>query len=272
MKKTLTLLLLVLSLISLSSCKKEEIIESFYLGRYPQTKVEDEELCNSLKQISETNDNGYIVYENNEYLQIGSTYYIVEDIKWIRYVGFNNKVYYISEKILDAYVFLNEDYFTIDAYSYITKDGVPKNIHANNYYYSDLREWLNTSFLINAFNSEELTKIKKTTLDNSETTGMSNTKYVCENTEDYILTLSYQDMVNQQNIAAKTTDYAIYKGVETYHSDKTDDILDGNGLYWLRSSNNYYSYCSCGVNYQGLVLEYINCHYIQVGVRPAIVI
>ena len=81
--------------------------------------------------------------------------------------------------------------------------------------------------------------ILTTTVDNSaESTGYSSNSYACENTEDKIFLLSYQDVINanygflsDNTRQKKTTDYAQAHGAYT----NTSNSYAGNGMWWLRS-------------------------------------
>ncbi len=273
MKKIFNILIITLIVTLLIGCQQKiEVVtpDDFYLGKYPQTLVVDEEIILSLKKITDKNEYGYYVYNGEEYHLYKDKYYKVEPIKWVKYET-NNKTFYLAEKVLDAQVFMSDEYFKVDIYSYVTKEGVPENTHANNYYYSDLRKWLNTNFFATAFTSEEMKKIALTVNDNSpETTMESPNKYACETTEDYVFALSVSEMRGYKQEPVKPTDYAIACGAVPHNSLKIDSEYNGYIAYWLRSPNNYYSYNVSGVNYNGITYNYINCYYKEIGVRPTI--
>ncbi len=114
-----------------------------------------------------------------------------------------------------------------------TKEGTA--IHANNYAESDIRRWLNDTFYQTAFSRAQKVLIKKQTVQNGlESTGYLENAYVCENTEDYVYLLSYQEMLSffseSEKAKKKPTDYALSQGV---YADAS-----GMGYWWLRSPCN----------------------------------
>lgn len=133
-----------------------------------------------------------------------------------------------------------------------------KNNVSNNFMFSDIRAWLNAynqtpgfsggeswtsdGFLKKAFTDEEQEIISTTEVDNSaSTTDSLSNSYVCNNTEDKIFLLSYQDLLKNDygfNSSAsgfdiakmkKTTDYSRAKGI---WSNMESDV----GYWWSRSS------------------------------------
>lgn len=278
MKKITLFLVSLLLVLSFVSCTKTSPItpiekEEIFLGKYPQSKVTDVEIIKELRKITTTTDTGYIEYNENEYLKQDDIYFLVEPIKWIKYITPDSKTYYLTEKIIDTQVFMNEKYFSVDIHSYVSKPNVPKQTHANNYYYSDLRDWLNKDFIITAFSSNDLKSIKKVNVDNSAQTSMSkDNKYACDSSTDYVFALSVSEVKDVKSMITKPTDYAIYKGVDVHNDEKIAPEYNGNGIYWLRSPNDFYSYNVSGINYDGLIYNYINCYYEHVGVRCAIVL
>lgn len=277
MKKLTNLLLLIIAIFSLISCTKikvpsSEIVKNDEMGMYPQTKVVDNDLINNLKKISEVNELGYIEYDQNEYLKYNNEYFLVEPIKWVKFT-INNENYYVTEKIIDRQVFMSDEYFSPNIYSYINKPGTPEGTHANNYYYSDLREWLNSYFISTAFTSSQVKNIKKATVSNNLASTMRDeNKYICDDTNDYIFALSAYEASFVNNNASKPTDYAIARGVVIHNDNKIDPQYNGYACSWLRSPNNFYSYCVMATNYDGLTYEYVDCYYLGIGVRPAFIL
>ncbi len=110
-----------------------------------------------------------------------------------------------------------------------------KTIYPNNYEYSNIRKWLNETFLEGAFTATQKGLISKTTVDNSaKTTRYAPNEYACQNTSDSIFFLSYKDAENEgygfkdaSSRLKKTTDYAQSQGAYT--------SIGGNGYWWLRS-------------------------------------
>ena len=82
-------------------------------------------------------------------------------------------------------------------------------VYANNYEYSEIREYLNTTFYNTAFNDEEKSYIVTTTVDNSlesifgsyaTTLGYTedNFNYECRDTQDNVFLLSLSDVNNTE--------------------------------------------------------------------------
>lgn len=93
----------------------------FNFGKYPQSKVTDESLIAILNTIAEVNANGYIEYENEEYLfalnkSTGKyNWFKVEPIVWKILVDNNDGTYrVITKDILDCgyYVKTDNGYYT----------------------------------------------------------------------------------------------------------------------------------------------------------------
>lgn len=234
-------------------------------GRYPQTRVNDGSLISALSSAEDSDGDGYIEYNGDEYLKtpgIGksvydradgssgiiyydyNTYYFkVEPITWKYYDGI-----LIAEKIIDASIF----YRRLDG----TRSVGGATIYGNNYQYSTARAYLNgldgsgynvdnfsgCGFIDKAFTDEEANSILASKVDNSAaTTGYSNNQLACADTTDKIFLLSYQEAINadygyststglSDTRAKKYTDYALgAKGLEYYYS------TEGTGVWWLRS-------------------------------------
>ena len=155
----------------------------------------------------------------------------------------------------------------------------------NNYAASTIRAWLNDTFYQTAFSLEEQAKILTTTVENgAETTGDSgNTKYACENTEDKVFLLSYEQITDvalgfeetyytEPNATRqkKSSDYAKAQGVDT----ATDEDCAGSGCWWLRSPApaQYSALQARGVYYRGAGNDITIVSWCNYGVVPAVVI
>lgn len=112
-----------------------------------------------------------------------------------------------------------------------------ETIYPNNYKESDIRKWLNDTFLQTAFSASEMEKIQTTTVDNSaEDSVMSGSNiYACEDTEDKIFLLSYKEATWESvygftaaSLDLKGTDYASSQGFS-------------NEEWWLRTPTGDYS-------------------------------
>ena len=243
-------------------------------GSYPQTKVTDSTLVAALASATDTDNDGWLNYDNEEYAKQGSDYYKVEPISW-RVLSADNtdhKYMIVSEKVLDQV-----PYYT--STSDRTISGA--TVYANNYKYSTLRAWMNgydgssysvanysgKGFLNTAFTSSEQSMIVTTDVDNSvSSTGYSSNSYACENTSDKVFSLSYSEATNSSygfssnsTRIAYATGYASAKGV----------YVSGGAYYWLRSPYDYYS-DSAGDVYDDGGINYITVYYTAMGVRPAL--
>ncbi len=261
MKKRLLIVLLLMLLIPLTSCvnsnnsNKIEYLDDMTFGLYPQSLVEDESIINELKQIHETNERSFIEYNEEYYYLRDDSYYKVEPITW-QVILKDGVKYLYSTKILDRVVFNSDEYFKPDIYSYLNKDGVPEKTKANTYEYSDLRTWLNSTFYNTAFSDAEQEQM---------------VKYEYDGFKDSVYTLCEKDFELNIKKALKPTEF-IKDKVNTYYSEEEKIDCNGYASYWLRDANSYCPYQVYGMNYDGIIYNYIDCYYIRIGVRPVIII
>ena len=149
------------------------------------------------------------------------------------------------------------------------------NIRAEN-----IRKWMNDEsadgFYGSAFNAEEKAKIAKSTVRNDvASTKDTENKYVCDDTNDYVFSLSRQELedeslrfINADNIdkarLSLTTDFARAKAATTFNN---------YGLYWTRSpSQNEWCFWDYDV-YNVLADGYVTFNHCCLNgrcVRPAI--
>ncbi|MCF0242101.1 MAG: hypothetical protein HUK25_05645, partial [Treponema sp.] len=154
-----------------------------------------------------------------------------------------------------------------------------KAIYPNNYKYSNIRAYLNSSknqfvtdggtatsddidwsdkgFYSQAFTEAEKAKIKTVLVDNSAaTTGSNTNQYACENTEDKVYLLSYKEsqkklygMGSSAERIMMPTEYAKANG------PYVSITKDSSGYWWLRSpiygSSIYASYISPDGGHRG---------------------
>jgi len=212
-----------------------------WYGYYPQTKVSDETLLANLKYVTTKNSAGYYEYKGECYAKLsatpyggsgnfedgstisdGSTYWFkVEPIVWDILSDLNGCYLLNCSNLLINHRYANS---------------------SNNYMTSELREYMNGEFYSKAF-YEDNSKISLSAIDNSPSTtnGVPNS-YTCDQTEDYIFSLSYQDYLdtsygysvskeNSSTRCCKTTDYARASGA--YYELKSEYLY--NGYYWTRS-------------------------------------
>ncbi len=182
-------------------------------------------------------DNGY--YINTVY------WFKYEPIEWRILFESGGKALLMSNLILDSQAYQNEWYLSKDYY-YTNSNGAPSGTYANNYKYSTIRSWLNNNFYNIAFGDKERPLINTVMVDNSaQSTGKSNNQYACENTNDKVFLLSYQEIINSEygfsgnfeddTRELKTTDYAQSQGCFTY----PETIYLGQGCWWLRSPDDF---------------------------------
>lgn len=222
-------------------------------GEYPQTKVTDNDLISKLDSITETDIQGYVSYGGEKYkkYQENDSYYYywrkVEPIQW-RYLSQDgDNVQFVSEKVLDSHVWNNTDH--------------GDEAYRNNYRFSDIRKWLNSDFLQQAF-YYDFSLIQTVNVDNSaKSTEDSSNSFACGDTQDKVYLLSYKDVRNE--------DYGF-----TDNASRIAYDADGEAqFYWLRSPYNYYGddnvdSRACYVHDYGDI--YSNGVSNSFGVRPAL--
>ena len=248
-------------------------------GLYPQTHVKDQDLI-ELLEYATTISTGWRLYNNEFYFKATSKIYnnesykfndgedIVDEkeywfkcepIKWNIVSKENNRYVLMSNVLLDAYCYYRD---------YSNRSISGSAIYPNNYKESDIRKWLNGTFLENAF-MFGTNLLETLTVNNSGfTTDTSSNEYACENTSDKVYLPSYQEINGIDDKKAQTTDYARAMGA---WSNTKDNQYKYNGSYWTRSPSSLYSYCAWNVNSGGVLSEYAvdgNSH----SVRPCIVI
>ncbi len=158
-------------------------------------------------------DQSYWQLQNN-FLSSKIYWFEIERIKWRILSNRGDSAFLMSDIVLDSQVFLdNYSGKGPDSNTYYNgNDGVPEGTCANNYEYSDIRAWLNGTFLDWNFNATHKGLIKEMTVDNSpvSTNPRGNSKrynngenpYACENTVDKVTIPSMYDLTN--------SDYGFY--------------------------------------------------------------
>lgn len=236
-----------------------------YFGEYPQTIKADD------VTITDTTDSrgyylgsdGYyyakvtVIFAGLDYtfstgvsVTSDSTYYFkVEPIRWRILSEKDGKALLLCDSVIDSMAFQEEVIDSETGYYYTNANKAPEITYANNYKYSNIRAWLNSTFYENAFSEFECSLILKTEVNNSlsSTTDISN-PYVCENTIDKIFLLSHAEVTNPMygfsssgSDTARmimTSDYSRAIGVSMF---TTSDCY-GNGYWWLRSPVIYDDY------------------------------
>ena len=225
-------------------------------GYYPQSAKE------SNVTVTSTQDSrGYYLGNDGEYYAQAEdgNYYKVERLRW-RILDDNygdGTALIVCDVIVDQVAY-QSNYKRARAYYYATdgstiiidNDAIPgqgvndsHQVYANNYKWSELREYLTGTFYDTAFNDDEKASIVLTEVDNSLTSTNNNGgRYVCENTNDYVFALSYDDVTNTSygfsssssedpKKAFIVTDYAEANGAMIYSVSG----YEGTGAGWLRS-------------------------------------
>ena len=238
-----------------------------YFGEYPQTIKADD------VTITDTQDSrGYYLGSDGSYYAMviatpvtsnytfstgttvtsGSVYYFkVEPIRWRILSEENGEALIFCDSII-ANVAYQPDYYRNYNY-YTTANGAPQGTYANNYKYSNVRNWLNSIFYETAFSTLESALILATEVDNSAKStnpygnencwGNGENQFACENTSDKIFLLSMEEVTyfgygfllnhNSNDTARKmlTSDYSRATGAYM----NTASAYYGIGQWWLRS-------------------------------------
>ncbi len=188
-----------------------------------------------------------------------------EPIKWNILKTENNKALIISDLLLDSqdYNYTKNSRTNVSDYQDNTSTGT---IYSNNYMYSHIRSWLNTTFYNTAFSDLEKQIIETTVVDNSvESTASTSNSYVCSNTSDNMFLLSSKEATtyyssNSERIA-QGSDYAKCQGLSVNTSS-------GNSNYWLRSPRSDNESRTNDINVNGGI-AYLDTNQTQFGVRAA---
>lgn len=163
-----------------------------------------------------------------------------EPIKWkVLQIEDDNNYRVITDLILDSqeyYSSLNERNGATD-YNDSSDTGT---VYANNYKHSNIRKFLNTTFINSAFTDTQQSSINTMTVDNSSASTYRDlnypsqiveNKYACENTQDKMTLISWYEttpygyLKYNEDLEASATDYAKCQGL---HSST-------NAKWWMRS-------------------------------------
>lgn len=163
---------------------------------------------------------GEVVKKNYTY------YFKVEPIKWRVVAKNDDNMLLVCDTIIDTFTYCN---CTVEELNELGQN-------ANNYKESEIRSWLNSTFIENAFTAEELAGLHTVTVENgiasTENFATGVNQYVCEDTLDKVYLLSYTEVYNSEiiklgNRMRNVSDYARAIGC------RMDDL--GAGGWWLRS-------------------------------------
>ena len=241
----------------------DEANKTVTYGMYPKTHINAQSVINALNAISEPEENGWYLYNDQYYAKVvgspnhwsngyipefndgmeiyeGETYWFkVEPIewKWVHTVQGENTYYLISEYLLDAKAFHSTT-------SSQEIDG--KTIYANNYKYCDIRAWLNGEFFAKAFSLGNFCVSEAKVYNDKSTTNNSSGSYSADTTYDRVFLPSYKDYTNfvygfsgDESRRAFCTDYSRAVGI-TYMSENNDSegYVKFSSPYWTRSPDN----------------------------------
>ena len=264
--------------------------EYIYFGEYPQSvKAED-------VTITSTQDsrgyylgsdgsyyakvtalpNGVYTFTNGASIANNTVYYFkVEPIRWRILSEENGEALILCDSIIEKTKF-QSSYYSIGSFYYTKANGAPEGTYANNYEYSEVRAWLNSTFLENTFSEEEQAKILTTLVDNSvASTGYTSNPYACNDTNDKIFLLSAAEVMSSDYGFSSSTgsDKARYMVLSDYARALglymgTSSSYYGNGYWWLRSPDYDYSPYARRVDLGGDIAYY--GVYSGYGVVPAL--
>lgn len=202
--------------------------------------------------------------QDNYGYALSTTYWFkFEPITWHIYHidDENSKIFAMSKLVLDAQQYYSSGDNRADGSA---------TIYPNNYQNSDIRSWLNNSFLNQAFTSSQQASIPVTTVNNSaDSTGNPNNPYASGNTDDKIFMPSYQDVNNEEygfsssssSRLFTTSDYAEVQGIMK--------AANGNSNLWTRSSMYNDSTATRYINSQGSLYQQ-DVRATCIGVLPAL--
>ena len=236
-------------------------------GLYPQTLVSDSALINSLNSLTSPASNGWYLYNEKYYAKTSGnpfsssitfedgTAIVSGETYWFKCEPITWQI--IFEKALQ-YEFTLLSTVVLDAHRY--------DASSNNYKNSEIRNWLTHEFYNSAFSLEK-SAILTTTVDNSAlTTGIENNQFACENTEDDVFLLSYQDYkgLDKSTIFCKPTDWARARGSGYMLTEQ----YKYSTIYYTRSPDGNDSNRAWAVDATGNSVNRVD--YADIGVRPAI--
>ena len=216
------------------------------------------------KESSSTN---YTYQDDNGYSTNTIYWFSYDPIEWDILTESNGKALILANLILDS-----QAYYPSDRESSFKHNGGTG--YANNYELSAIRKFLNDNFYNTSFNDIQKALIEETTVDNSMFTTQHNSPYACNNTNDKLFLLSYEDATSSTYglnsytaRQAKGTDYAKSQGLFV----STSSSYLGNAVgWWLRSPNANSGLYANYVNYKGEVYDKsYEVFYTMFGIRPA---
>ena len=219
-------------------------------GLYPQARVSDKMLVESLETLTEVESNGWYLYNGEYYAKDiakptrTATYYFIDGTKIEEGKTYWYKCEPIIWKILnvkdDSYLLLSESVLDAQIFAEYRDGKDYAGRYCNNYQYSNIRSWLLNDFYNTAFIFDN-SIIQTTFVDNSVTTTGSNiSEYICNDTNDKVFLLSYKDYLNpeygfsedrsceDEMRQSKPSEWAVARGV-------LQRYLPSGATYWTRT-------------------------------------
>ncbi len=211
--------------------------------------------------------------------------YSTDVIYWFKFEPLNWKIldpntgFVMCETIIDCQAYSNTIFIKNglgSVYSHFNDIGHMN--YANDYETSSIRNWLNKDFYSNAFNTNEHSLIKKTTINNnSYHTLIGNSGYEkldSNQTTDKIYLISYDEAMNNsfgfaglghtETRTSKSSDYAKSQGIKVF----TSIAENGNSRWHLRTPGSH-SDRGTSVSSSGFLSAAFDIGIIS-GVRPAL--
>lgn len=304
--------LLLLSCVSIAARTNNYVLGDVVLfGEYPQTLVTDENTVNELNAMNAvfSDDNGCFSYAD---IQLsGSRYrgikysvyrpgsitdtpsvseggqamftngYRINTVYWFRYEPLRWRVLdaekglVLCESIVDSMP-VTDSVYVKDGVSYTDSSC---QYFANNYEKSNIREWLNGSFLNTVFTDNEISAVKTTDIDNKARNKKSSV-YDSVSTQDKLFLLSFDESVNPDYGFSRSeradytryawpTDYAKAMGIYVVIEPKK--ACNGCSPWRLRTPGSD-SGTACCVSRDGLSFDYNEVVSTDRGVRPAMTV
>ena len=248
--------------------------DTLYFGSYPQSHVSDPELIETLNGLSSPDERGYYAYGGDYYVKRAAALddgsfavhahdYFDDDVV----INAGQTYWFRVDPIQWNIIEENEDSYLLIS-SYIL-DGGLYDEDSNNYEDSDIRNWLNTSFLDMAISSSN-EKVLLSEVDNTlASTPDEHNSYVGDNTLDKVFLPSVKDLTNvaygffaNADRVCSLTDFARTSGME---------IQEGfTGAYFTRTPHPNGQRCFYFYDHRGHQGSATNVAAFTFGIRPLI--
>ena len=201
---------------------------SVQFGSYPQTLISSQNNAQLLATLNGLGDsatweilkNGKyyadVVVNGERYRGVSSdasggspSWFKWEPISWTIEEQSNGEAFLLCDKIIDSSAYLSSNISTVEGKKYNASTGVPEGTFANNYRYSDIRNYLTGAFCETAFNEQQINRMQMMWVDNSAQSSGSqgDEQFACEDTRDNIFLLSATQTNEIANPTKIATDY-----------------------------------------------------------------